>query len=334
MCNTIKHAANVAGVAKRITACFVVFLVAASCFFVPASAAEAGDLIDPYFYKSEKYEEDGVLRATINGVNNLTGGATIINGTTKYFIGTSVTTNTSSTFRLYWYPFGANSRTDISTIRAGSTVKVHWFIYESSNDYFIGSAEFGVEFFNSSGKSLGSQWFSNLTANGYEYSSEFTWSPPSGAVSAYFISRTSWTYSSGTVSYKWQLTSFVLDYELAYDPDDWINGNHGFDSGGSDFSSSAGDLNDSSAQLGDAMSGGMDVLSSMMSSSAFLSTLTTLSYAIDALFEGHEITICGYTANPFELLVSVFAIAILIPLALKFIFRKWGSGGSGGDSDA
>lgn len=111
--------------------------------------------------------------------------------------------------------------------------------------------------------------------------------------------------------------------------DELVNGNLGFDSSGSDFSSAAVDLQNSSSQMSDAMSGGMDYLGGMVSSAAFLTTVTTLGSAFDAVFEGHEVTICGVTANPFVLLVSVAAMAILIPLALKYVFRKRGGGGSG-----
>ena len=116
--------------------------------------------------------------------------------------------------------------------------------------------------------------------------------------------------------------------------DDYINGDHGFDSSGSDFSGAADDLQNSSSQMNNAMSGGMNHLGNMMNSPDFTTTLTTLGAGFDALFEGHEITICGITANPFTLVVEILAIAILIPLALKFIFRKWGSDSSGGGTDA
>lgn len=86
--------------------------------------------------------------------------------------------------------------------------------------------------------------------------------------------------------------------------------------------------------MNSAMSGGMNHLGAMMNSVDFTTTLTTLGSGLDALFEGHEVTICGVTANPFELVVTILAIAILLPLALKFIFRKWGSGSSGGGTDA
>jgi len=108
--------------------------------------------------------------------------------------------------------------------------------------------------------------------------------------------------------------------------DDLVNGDHGFDSSGSDFSSAGDDLANSSAQMSDAMSGGMDYLSGMVTSTAFLTTVNTLDSAFDAVFEGHEVTICGITANPFVLLVSIGAVAILIPLALKYVFRKRGGG--------
>ena len=79
--------------------------------------------------------------------------------------------------------------------------------------------------------------------------------------------------------------------------------------------------------------GGMQHLDTMVSAPAMTVTLSTLGACFDALFVGHEITICGVTGNPFELFVTIGGIAVLLPLALKFVFRKWGSGGSGGKSD-
>lgn len=120
--------------------------------------------------------------------------------------------------------------------------------------------------------------------------------------------------------------------------DDAFYGDHGFDSSNSDFSGIGSDLSNSAGQAQDAMNAGMDSLGSMMDSDAFQGTLTVLAAGIDAVFTGHEVTICGVTGNPFTLLTGVAAIAIILMLAMKFIFRKWGSGGSdssgGGSSDA
>lgn len=117
--------------------------------------------------------------------------------------------------------------------------------------------------------------------------------------------------------------------------DQIYNGPHGFDSSGSDFSGAADKLSGASDQMHDAMSGGMSSIGSMVNSPVFTSTLTTLGACFDAVFIGHEIEICGVVANPFALLAGILAVVILIPLALKFVFRKWGSGGgSGGESDA
>ncbi len=117
--------------------------------------------------------------------------------------------------------------------------------------------------------------------------------------------------------------------------DDAINGSHGFDSSGSDFSGASGNLSDSTDKMNSAMSSGMASLGSMMSSTAFTGTVSVLAACFDAVFVGHEIEICGIVANPFALLATILSVVILIPLALKFVFRKWGSGGSsGGENDA
>ncbi len=112
--------------------------------------------------------------------------------------------------------------------------------------------------------------------------------------------------------------------------DQIINGNNGFDSSGSDFGSQSDELAGAGDQMGSAMGDGMASLGTMVDSAAFATTLTTLSALINVVFEGHEIEICGIQGNPFMILVTVLSIAVLLPLGLKFIFRKWGESSSGG----
>ena len=116
----------------------------------------------------------------------------------------------------------------------------------------------------------------------------------------------------------------TTDEGIKDDLDDLLHGDHGFDPGGSDFSGAADDLQHSQQQMQGVMSGGMGLLGNMMQSSAMVGTLSTLGSAFGAVFEGHEITICGVTANPFTLLVSVLGVAVLLLLALNYIFRKRG----------
>lgn len=112
--------------------------------------------------------------------------------------------------------------------------------------------------------------------------------------------------------------------------DQIINGDNGFDSSGSDFGSQSDELSGAGDQMGSAMGDGMASLGTMVDSAAFATTLTTLSALINVVFEGHEIEICGIQGNLFMILVTVFSVAILLPLGLKFIFRKWGENSSGG----
>lgn len=186
-----------------------------------------------------------------------------------------------------------------------------------------------------------------VDSNSWSYT--FEGNVPRGAQYMYFQLICSGMQVEGAEAFTWMITALNMAFNISAleeqsktqqqildkldkiegSMDDYINGNHGFDPGGSDFSGAVGDLNNSQQQMGDAMSGGMNALGGMMGSPQMLGTLTTLGSAFDAVFEGHEITICGVTANPFTLLVSILAIAVLIPLALKYVFRKRG-GGSGG----
>lgn len=110
----------------------------------------------------------------------------------------------------------------------------------------------------------------------------------------------------------------------------FVGSEGGFDSSGSDFSSSSDDIVSAGDQVSSSLDGGMTSLEGMVSSSSFTGTLTTLGALSNAIFVGHEIEICGIRGNPFTILVSLFSVAVLLPLGLKFIFRKWGSKGSGG----
>lgn len=193
---------------RKILPCVLVALLACMLVF-PASAA---GFVDPTVYSSGRETVGQSTYMTIDGINELTGGATIISGTTSYFSGTSVSTNVSS-FRLYWYPFGANSKADIASFKVGGTVRVHTLVSPFDVD-FLGTPEFGVEFFNSSGSSLGSQWFSSQLGDPMESYYEFLWNPPAGAVSAYFIMRTSWTWQGGSKSVNWELKRFEFRYEM------------------------------------------------------------------------------------------------------------------------
>lgn len=113
--------------------------------------------------------------------------------------------------------------------------------------------------------------------------------------------------------------------------DQIINGDNGFNSSGSDFGSQSDELAGAGDQMGSALGDGMSSLGTMVDSAAFATTLTTLSALVNVVFEGHEIEICGIKGNPFMILVTVFSVAILLPLGLKFIFRKWGQSSSGGE---
>lgn len=126
--------------------------------------------------------------------------------------------------------------------------------------------------------------------------------------------------SSGSVRVKILSNDEVIRDQLG----GFINGDHGFNSGGSDFSGAADGLQNSQQQMAGAIAGGMGTLSGMMGSKEMVSTLTTLGMGFNAVFEGHEVTICGVTANPFGLAVSLLTIALLLILALNYIFRKRG----------
>lgn len=228
---------------------------------------------------------------------------------------------------------------------------------------------FEVLYYDSSYELLKQEFFdASLDADGLGYSVLFSPTVPSGCEYIQFLCTENFYPFSGG-SYAFYLDTFAYSFTVPISSvenqevldkleeqgqimddilgeqqqtneklDDAIYGDHGFDSSGSDFSGLSGSFADSAGQANNAMNAGMDSLGSMMNSADFNSTLTVLAAGVDAVFTGHEITICGVTGNPFTLLVSIAGIAVILMLAMKFIFRKWGSGGSdssgGGSSDA
>lgn len=179
---------------------------------ITIQAAAAGE-IDPTIYATERETVGQSTYLTVNGKNELTGGATIIGGKTAYFTGTSKEV-TAANFRLYWYPFGANSKCNIDTFKTGGTVIVRHLI-KSKTGNFYGSSEFGIEFFNSSGTSLGARWYQSATAEYAEGIYQFVWQPPAGAATAYFIIRCNMaSYSETSASDTFTLESCTIKYEM------------------------------------------------------------------------------------------------------------------------
>ena len=106
--------------------------------------------------------------------------------------------------------------------------------------------------------------------------------------------------------------------------DDIINGESGIDAGVTDFGSVGNDMQSAGNQANSAIGDGLGTLGDLAGSGAVTSTLAVLGGAIASVFVGNEVTLCGMTFNPFEVLVVVLGAVSLLGLFLAYIFRKRG----------
>ena len=242
-----------------------------------------------------------------------------------------------------WLSVLMRNSVDISSFVDGNTVTVNFTISVEDNTEegpWVSNVRFNLYYLDSAGNVL-NEW-TEFYATAPQLGSNsltFTLDKPIGAVSMRFALRLEnvWNWYNpiictfDSVDFTTSIPSLLRQQQETGKTnkllDELVNGDHGFDSSGSNFGSEADQLAGAGDQMNNAMGSGMNSLGSMTNSVAFTGTLTTLAGVMDAVFVGHEITICGVTANPFVLLVSIFSIAILLPLGLKFVFRKWGSGG-------
>lgn len=244
----------------------------------------------------------------------------------------------------YWIGMQVFDKLDITDIVDGSILNVKFNIDPDPSTAFVptmGSTRYQVRYFDSAGQLLDGVKFISV-GSGLSFTDNalnLTIDKPDGAVAMTFILQfmdittdRNYTFVIGLES-----VNFVCDIPTMVRVqqetgrtnqllNELVNGNHGFDSSGSNFGSDADNLAGAGDQMDSAMGSGMDSLGAMTNSPMFTGTLATLAGAMDAIFVGHEITICGVTANPFTLAATILAIAILLPLALKYVFRKRGSG--------